>query len=398
MSEKTFASAIFMVIFLAALTAFGPFVTDFYLPAMPAQAKDLNASAALTQAGLSASMWGLAIGQLIVGPLSDRKGRKVPLLCLLVVFCVATIACVFSPTMEFFVGARFVQGLGGAGGIVLAKSIATDLYSGRDLAKFLSIIGAVQGLAPVLAPICGALVNEYLNWRDIFVVLLAIGVALLISTLFFKETLKSYRPNTAKFPFFSLFALLKNDKTFALLLVQQCAGFGLLFAYISASPFVYQELFGLSPLTYSMVFGCNAIVITIGTFVCQRFKSALFSLKIGSIGMLLGASLIAASLYWQASVWFLEAAVAFSLLNLGLTIPSGTSLALDRQRERAGSAAALLGALGFVAGGIVAPLSGLGTGGAGFAAVTVISTAIGIVATFCAAQKLCLEEQSIASK
>lgn len=343
-------------------------------------------------------MWGLAIGQLIVGPLSDRKGRKVPLLCSLAVFCVSTIACVFSPTMDFFVAARFVQGLGGAGGIVLAKSIATDLYSGRDLAKFLSIIGAVQGLAPVLAPICGALVNEYLNWRDIFVVLLAIGVALLISTLFFKETLKSYRPNTAKFPFFSLFALLKNDKTFALLLVQQCAGFGLLFAYISASPFVYQELFGLSPLTYSIVFGCNAIVITIGTFVCQRFKSALFSLKIGSIGMLLGASLIAASLYWQASVWFLEAAVAFSLLNLGLTIPSGTSLALDRQRERAGSAAALLGALGFVAGGIVAPLSGLGRGGAGFAAVTVISTAIGIVAAFCAAQKLCLEEQSIASK
>lgn len=398
MSEKTFASAFLMVIFLAALTAFGPFVTDFYLPAMPAQAKDLNASAALTQAGLSASMWGLAIGQLIVGPLSDRKGRKVPLLCSLAVFCVATVTCVFSPTIEFFVGARFVQGLGGAGGIVLAKSIATDLYSGRDLAKFLSIIGAVQGLAPVLAPICGALVNEYLNWRDIFVVLLAIGVVLLISTLFFKETLKSYRPNTAKFPFFSLFALLKNDKTFALLLVQQCAGFGLLFAYISASPFVYQELFGLSPLTYSIVFGCNAIVITIGTFVCQRFKSALFSLKIGSIGMLLGASLIAASLYWQASVWFLEAAVAFSLLNLGLTIPSGTSLALDRQRERAGSAAALLGALGFVAGGIVAPLSGLGTGGAGFAAVTLISTAIGIVAAFCAAQKLCLEERSVVSK
>ena len=395
MSEKTFASAIFMVIFLAALTAFGPFVTDFYLPAMPAQAKDLNASTALTQAGLSASMWGLAIGQLIVGPLSDRKGRKVPLLCSLAVFCAATVACVFSPTMEFFVIASFVQGLGGAGGIVLAKSIATDLYSGRDLAKFLSIIGAVQGLAPVLAPLCGALVNEYLNWRDIFVVLLVIGLVLLISTLFFKETLKSYRPNTAKFPFFSLFALLKNDKTFVLLLVQQCAGFGLLFAYISASPFIYQELFGLSPLTYSVVFGCNAIVITIGTFVCQRFKSALISLKFGSIGMLLGASLIAASLYWQASVWILEASIAFSLLNLGLTIPSGTSLALDRQRERAGSAAALLGALGFVAGGIVAPLSGLGTAGAGFAAVTVISTAIGIFAAFYAARSLSFEEQTV---
>ena len=222
--------------------------------------------------------------------------------------------------------------------------------------------------------------------------MLVIGLVLLISTLFFKETLKSYRPNTTKFPFFSLFALLKNDKTFVLLLVQQCAGFGLLFAYISASPFIYQELFGLTPLTYSVVFGCNAIVITIGTFVCQRFKSAL---KFRSIGMLLGASLIAASLYWQASVWILEASIAFSLLNLGLTIPSGTSLALDRQRERAGSAAALLGALGFVAGGIVAPLSGLGTGGAGFAAVTVISTAIGIVAAFYAARSLSFEEQTV---
>ena len=365
---------------------------------MPAQAKDLNASAALTQAGLSASMWGLAIGQLLVGPLSDRKGRKVPLLCSLTVFCVATVVCVFAPTMEVFVAARFVQGLGGAGGIVLAKSIATDLYSGRDLAKFLSIIGAVQGLAPVLAPICGALVNEYLNWRDIFVVLLAIGILLLISTLFFKETLKSYSPNTVKLPFFSLFALLKNDKIFASLLLQQCAGFGLLFAYISASPFVYQELFGLSPLTYSVVFGCNAIVITIGTFVCQRFKSAQLSLKVGSIGMLLGAILIATSLYWGAPVWMLEAAVAFSLFNLGLTIPSGTSLALDRQRERAGSAAALLGALGFVAGGIVAPLSGLGAGGAGFGAVTVISTAVGIIAAFCAARRLYLEQQILTAK
>ena len=111
--------------------------------------------------------------------------------------------------------------------------------------------------------------------------------------------------------------------------------------------------------------------------------------------MLLGASLIAASLYWQASVWILEVSVTFSLLNLGLTIPSGTFLALDRQRERAGSAAALLGALGFVAGGIVAPLSGLGTGGVGFAAVTVISTAIGIVAAFCAARSLRFDEQTV---
>lgn len=393
-SERTFLSAIFMVLFLAALTAFGPFVTDFYLPAMPAQAKDLNASASLTQTGLSASMWGLAIGQLIVGPLSDRKGRKVPLLCSLAVFCIATVACVFSPTMEFFVGARFIQGLGGAGGIVLAKSIATDLYSGRELAKFLSVIGAVQGLAPVLAPICGALVNEYLNWRDIFVVLLGIGVLLLVCTLFFKETLRSYRSSSSSLPFFSLFSLLKEDRTFALLVLQQCAGFGLLFAYISSSPFIYQELFGLSALTYSIVFGCNAIVITMGTFLSQHFNLQTKALNVGSFGMLVGALAIGFALLSQGSVWLLEAAVAFSLLNLGITIPSGTSLALDRQRQRAGSAAALLGALGFVAGGIVAPLAGLGTAGTGFVAVTVFSTFISVLAAFLSTKKLIAESKS----
>ena len=139
MSEKTFASAIFMVSFLAALTAFGPFVTDFYVPAMPAQAKDLNASAALTQAGLSASMWGLAIGQLIVGPLSDRTGRKVPLLCSMSVFCVATVACVFSPTMEFLVAARFFTCLGGDCAFRLTHVIANAHYHCRDLSDLCSI-------------------------------------------------------------------------------------------------------------------------------------------------------------------------------------------------------------------------------------------------------------------
>lgn len=377
-----------MVLFLVALTAFGPFVTDFYLPAMPSQAVELNASASLTQAGLSASMWGLAIGQLIIGPLSDRKGRKIPLLYSLGVFSVATVGCIIAPSMEFFVAARFIQGLGGAGGIVLAKSIASDLYSGRDLAKFLSVIGAVQGLAPVLGPMCGALVNQYLNWRDIFVVLLAIGLVLFVATLFFKETLAGYRRSNQSLPFSSLFTLVKSDTPFALLLCQQCAGFGLLFAYISASPFLFQNYFGLSAISYSLVFGLNSIMIAVGTFLCQRMKSASDSLKIGSSLMLILSVACAGFIFLAPSVWAVEACLALSLMSLGMTLPSGTAMALDRQKKRAGSAAALLGALGFVVGGLVAPLSGYGSRGEGLAVIIVASTAISLACAFSAIARL----------
>ena len=165
MSNLNTEGKIFLIIFLASLTAFGPFVTDFYLPALPQQGEDLQASSAWVQAGISTSLWGLALGQLIVGPLSDRKGRKIPLFISLGVFCVATVGCIFTPNIECFVFCRFIQGLGAAGGIVLAKSIATDKYKNRELSSFLSLIGAVQGLAPIIAPICGAILVAYLGWR-----------------------------------------------------------------------------------------------------------------------------------------------------------------------------------------------------------------------------------------
>lgn len=134
MSNSNTESKIFLIIFLASLTAFGPFVTDFYLPALPQQGEDLQASSAWVQAGISTSLWGLALGQLIIGPLSDRKGRKIPLFISLGVFCIATIGCIFTPNIEFFVLCRFVQGLGAAGGIVLAKSIATTNTRTENLA------------------------------------------------------------------------------------------------------------------------------------------------------------------------------------------------------------------------------------------------------------------------
>jgi len=378
MSNSNTEGKIFLIIFLASLTAFGPFVTDFYLPALPQQGEDLQASSAWVQVGISTSLWGLALGQLIIGPLSDRKGRKIPLFLSLGVFCVATIGCIFTPNIECFVFWRFIQGLGAAGGIVLAKSIATDKYKNRELSNFLSLIGAVQGLAPIIAPICGAILVAYLGWREIFGVLLLLGVVLIFATAKFQETLASYRRIKGKASFLESFQLFKSDSVFSLLVLQQSAGCGVLFAYIASSAFLFQTMFALTPIEYSIVFALNAIMISIGTFACRLFKSMMHAVIFGSMGMLASSVALGIVLLTMDSVIWVELCLMAMTCSLGLTLPSGTGLALNRQRNRAGSASALLGALGFAVGGLVAPLAGMGEHGMGLVIVSGAMSVLGL--------------------
>ena len=154
-------SRLFLIIFLSTLSAFGPFVTDFYLPALPMQQADFSTSAAMVQLGLSATMWGLAAGQLWVGPFSDRHGRRLPLAGSLLVFSLATLGAVFAPTIEVFIGMRFLEGLGASGALVMSRSVAADLYTGRELGSFMAVVGAVQGIAPVTAPMFCALIAGF---------------------------------------------------------------------------------------------------------------------------------------------------------------------------------------------------------------------------------------------
>lgn len=151
---------VFLIVFLGMLSAFGPFVTDMYLPTLPSMAEVFNTTPSLVQLGLATSMLGLAFGQVFFGPLSDKYGRRPILMSAMILFAVSTVISIYSPTIEFFNACRFAQGLGGAGGIVLSRSISTDCYSGRELAKILAIIGAVNGIAPVTAPVVGGLVAE----------------------------------------------------------------------------------------------------------------------------------------------------------------------------------------------------------------------------------------------
>ena len=174
--------SVFLLIMLSALTAFAPFVTDMYLPALPSMTETFSTTPAQVQLGLTTSMLGLALGQLIIGPLSDKYGRKRPLILTLILFAVSSALCIFSTTIGSFVALRFVQGLGASGGVVLSRSIATDLCSGRALATVMALIGAISGIAPVISPVLGGWILSFSDWRMVFALLLAIGIVLLAAS------------------------------------------------------------------------------------------------------------------------------------------------------------------------------------------------------------------------
>ncbi len=186
MSSFSKSYYLFLMVFLGMLSAFGPFVTDMYLPTLPSMADVFHTTPSLVQMGLATSMLGLAVGQVFFGPLSDKYGRKAVLVSAMILFAISTIAAIYSPTIEFFNTCRFLQGLGGSGGIVLSRSVATDCYSGRDLAKTLAIIGAVNGIAPVTAPVIGGLVSGAVGWKGIFWILFGLGAVILLMCLIFR--------------------------------------------------------------------------------------------------------------------------------------------------------------------------------------------------------------------
>lgn len=345
---------------LGLLTAFGPYITDLYLSSLPEQVEYFGTTPALVQLGLTTSMAGLAVGQLVIGPLSDHLGRKKPLLVCLVLFIAITVISILSPNILTFITLRFFQGFAGASGIVLSRSIATDLFEGRELMKAMGTMGSVNGIAPVTAPIIGALLITVTDWRGIFVFLTLIGVALLALAAKLPETLDETRrnPRNPITVFLSLGSVFK-DRCFRLTVLQQCFAFSVLFGYIASSPFIYQKIYGLSSIGYSVMFGINVCGIGLGAVVSSKMMNPERVLVFGSAGLVLFSLLVGGSLLTGASLWLLEPCFFLLLVSLGTTFPTASSIAMSRQRKMAGAASAVLGASGFVAGGIVSPLVGL---------------------------------------
>lgn len=354
-------SKLFILILLGMLTAFGPFVTDMYLPSLPVMGEYFNTSSSMVQLGLTTSMIGLAVGQIFFGPLSDRYDRRIPLQVAMWLFIVSTVCCLFAQNIQQFVAFRLIQGIAGAGGIVIARSIATDKFSGRDLAKMLAIIGAINGIAPVVAPIIGGVFTEAIGWQGIFGILLVLGVLLLAGCIRFRESLpKENRLATKWADTFHSFKVVLKNKQFVCYVLQLAFAQGVLFAYIASSPFIIQQHYGYSPFAFSVCFSINAIAIGGAAAFSVKFRRPANGTLIGCMGMLIFSLLECAALALGCSFWIYELLLLAVLFMMGMTFTTSTALAMECERDNAGTASALLGAVCFSFGGIVSPLVGIG--------------------------------------
>lgn len=354
-------SKVFLLILLGMLTAFGPFVTDMYLPSLPSMGEYFSTSSSMIQLGLTTSMIGLAVGQIFFGPLSDRYGRRLPLLSGMWLFIVSTLLCLFSQTIEQFVAFRLLQGIAGAGGIVISRSVATDKYSGHELAKMLAVIGAINGVAPVAAPIVGGLLTDAIGWKGIFWVLFVLGLVLLACCMRFRESLPVEKRSAEKWSdTFRSFGVVLRDRRYVCYVLQMAFAQGVLFANIASSPFIIQQHYGFSAFTFSLFFGINALAIGVAAALSVKFRRQESSTLAGCCGMVVAAVLQCWALMSDCSFWVYEGLMLVLLSSMGMTFTSSTALAMESQRENSGTASALLGALCFAAGGIVSPLVGLG--------------------------------------
>ncbi|MCD8072236.1 MAG: multidrug effflux MFS transporter [Alistipes sp.] len=371
----------FLIITLGCLAAFGPLVTDMYLPGLPAMTEFFSTSVSLVQMGITGSMVGLAVGQLLVGPVSDRFGRRRPLLMSMWLFMVSTVLCIFSWNIESFILFRFVQGVAASGGIVLSRSVSADLFSGRELAKFFAVIAGVQGLAPVAAPVLGGVVLSFTDWKGVFWVLLLIGAVLTVLCYFYRETLPAERRSKGTIlQTFRLVGPVMRNRKFMVCVCLLSSAMAILFAYIAASPFIFQQHYGLSPLVYSIYFAVNALAVMAGTICSARFASPERAIKAGAYLMVPLAAVCAAVLVSGLGFGYICLPLLALLFAAGLTFPSSATIAIESERRNAGTASAVLGAMNFIFGGIVTPLVGLGN--------TLLST--GVIFIACAILALLL--------
>lgn len=353
---------VYLYLLLGALAAFPPLVTDMYLPALPVMTAEFHTTPSAVQMSLAACILGLAAGQLIFGPLSDKWGRRPLLKSALLLFILATLASIFSPTIEILNICRFFQGLGGAGGVVLSRAVATDCYSGRELAKTLAVIGAINGIAPVTAPVVGGLFSDAIGWKGIFCILLAIGAVLYIVSVPFRESHaaeKRYKGSLRSL-FTQAGSLLVNRAYVRYVLIFGMAN-AVLFGYISSASFILQNDFGLSELMFGVLFGINSLGIGSGSMLSFKLRHIANASRIGCAGMFVCSVLQMCSYFLGIGFWGYEVLVFVMLFCVGMVFTSSTTLAMTEGKAMIGWASAIVGATGFLFGGIVTPLVGLGT-------------------------------------
>lgn len=360
------ALAVPLLISLAILSAMGPFAIDMYLPAFPAIARDLSTSVTAVQFTLTAFMVGMAVGQLITGPLSDRMGRRGLLLASAIGSVVAAAGCALAPSIAVLIGCRLLLGFAAGSCVVLARSVVADNVQGAAAAKAFSLLMMIQGLAPVIAPVVGGVAAEPLGWRGLFWILTGIAaLQVLLVVVVVREShpaeRRSQEPLSATIA--AMFGLLKL-KAFRGYILAFAFGMGALFAYISASPFVIQEQLGRSELVYSLIFAANSSGIVIATGInaklvgkadpAQLLKAALTVVTLCGIGLALSGA-------FALKIWIMVPLMFLMVASMGFILGNATALALAAAGKRAGSAGAIQGFIQMVIAGVMSPLTGIGT-------------------------------------
>ena len=353
-----------LIMLLGALTAIGPFTIDLYLAAFPQITSDLATDPAAVQLTITATLAGLALGQLVIGSVSDALGRRRPLLVALSVYVVASAGIVFAGSVEMLTGLRFVQGFTAAAGMVLSTAIIRDRFEGVRVGKALARMMLVVGVAPAIAPVIGAQFLAWGSWRMMFAALAVVGAILLVLALvFLRESLPVGRRRAGGLGAAarSYGSLLRDPVFVGLAFV---GGFSLagIFTYVSSATFVFQEGFGLSTGQFAAIFASGAVAITAGTQINGALIGRVRPEQILLVGV--GVSVVTASALLTVSILGLgvlpiAALLVLTLLTAGILLPAVPVIALAHNAHRAGSAAALLGAIQFAVGAFIAPISGL---------------------------------------
>ncbi|WP_327297974.1 multidrug effflux MFS transporter [Streptomyces sp. NBC_01197] len=384
-------TGILVTLVLGGLTALPALSMDMYLPALPEVTDALHSPAATVQLTLTACLIGMALGQLVVGPMSDKWGRRRPLLIGMAVYVAATAVCAFAPSVELLISFRLLQGLAGSAGIVIARAVVRDLYDGLEMARFFSTLMLISGVAPIVAPLIGGQILQITDWRGVFVLLTVVGTVLtLVVWKWLHETLPPERRHTGGVGHaLRTMRTLLADRVFTGYLLAGGLAFGALFAYISASPFVVQDIYGASPQMFSLLFGINSVgLVAVGQINGKLLVGRVSLDKALGFGLTVITLAATALLLMTSGVFghvglFPIAAGLFVLMSaMGLAMPNTNAQALMRTPHAAGSASALLGSSTFLLGAVASPLVGI-AGEATAAPMAVVQLVCGLGAMTC---------------
>ncbi|AQZ83006.1 Bcr/CflA family drug resistance efflux transporter [Acinetobacter calcoaceticus] len=358
MSEQTAQRqySIGWIMLLALLTALGPLSIDMYLPALPQMAHDFGVSTQMVANTLPAYFFGLAVGQLVYGPLSDRIGRKKPLYFGLALYAVASLFCVLATNEWGLIAARILQALGGCVGVVMARAAIRDRLDVQGSAQAFSSMMIVMGLAPILAPMIGAWILIWFPWQAIFIALSIVGaICWLCVHFFFKETLAiDKRLKLSPYQVVTLYGAIFKDASFRLPMFAGCLTGAALFCYISSAPAVFMDQYGLNQQEFAYAFGLNAFGIMLMSSLNKHLTSRVEitkRLKAGSLVQVTGALIVfIAGLIPAAPLWLVMLGLFLAISGIGLTGPNAMALAMSKQGARAGTASAIMGSMQFACG------------------------------------------------